>query len=656
MKNTKIFSKYLFLILSGIAPTLIYYFRSNWNQQGLNYPLDYFGDILVYGNLINNGNLGNPLVGANLGAPSTQKLYLSAYGAEWFQAFLISLLPRGEDGPWLQFNLYFFLSFFLVGVCSFVAFRWIGISAKVSFVLSISFSLYPSHYASYSSVFLANFAGLPLIVALAYRIISDRQISPENLRSRLRKYVGKYSGVFGDSLIILIIMLVNCTTGNYYMWFSAQLLLLLSGIYAFFNFRGHKWRKLLTVSIVQFFFIGVLLLPIIFSKLVNGMGISENATSDRRSFAAYANGGDPFSLFLPLRNSLVETFARYIPGMDQFLTEYYSSPVTLGTTYVFFQSGLVFLIATALLFLLSRNILSSKSLGAKKLARNLNLCSENDLFNLFVIFGATIFLFSRGGFGTLFSFAFPFIRVYSRAAFFCYFTALAIVGMYFQKKITRNSPHGMTNSLISSLIFTFVLLEPISAIPKVASLDLNAPITRTIQALERNSAGLEGSIGLNFKSLSINGNKALVEKAEEYLPEKCIVAIFPLTQYPVDFNIGVTSYYAYETLKPALSNSTLRWTSGQIVNEKLNPSFSRAYDEYLKRRVETTIEALGGPQVCGVVVFKSLVEVIDKSTQGFKFDIFPSNLEIEAALDIARFESCYADVSAEVELFCRRES
>jgi len=635
---------------------LIYFFRSNWNQQKLDYPLDYFGDILVYGNLINNANLGNPLVGENLGAPSTQKLYLSAYGAEWFQAFFTSLLPRGEDGPWLQFNLYFFLSFLFVGVCSFLAFRWMGVNDKVSFILSIAFSLYPSHYASYSSIFLANYAGLPLIVALAYRLVTDRQISPENLRSRLRKYVGKYSGFLGDSIIVLTIMLVNCTTGNYYMWFSAQLLLLLSVIYAFFNFRSHKWRKLFIVSIVQFFFIGVLLLPIILSKLVNGMGISENATSDRRSFAAYANGGDPLSLFLPLRNSLVEDFARYIPGMDSFLTEYYSSPVTLGTTYVFFQSGLVFFIATALLFLVSRNILRSKSLGAKRREGNLDLRSESDLLNLMVVFGATIFLFSRGGFGTLFSFAFPFIRVYSRAAFFCYFTALAIVGMYFQKKITKKSRHRMPNNLISYLIFTFVLLEPISAIPKVEGLDLSAPVTRTIQALERNSAGIEGSIGLNFKSLSVNGNKALAAKAEEYLPEKCIVATFPLTQYPVDFNIGVTSYYAYETLKPALSNSTLRWTSGQIVNEKSNPSFSRAYDEYLNRRVETAIEALGGSKVCGVVVFKSLVEVIDKSTQGAKFDIFPSNLEVEAALEIARFESCYADVLAEVELFCRRES
>jgi len=143
----------------------------------------------------------------------------------------------------------------------------------------------------------------------------------------------------------------------------------------------------------------------------------------------------------------------------------------------------------------------------------------------------------------------------------------------------------------------------------------------------------------------------LVAAASQQLAPGCSVLVFPIVTYPVDFTIGVESYVGYDTLKPGLVDSDLKWTPGSLPGTP-NAAWNEALVQLYRSHDYTGAIGLAEQHgACGALLMSSLQDVI-ATASGTTGTPHGAAADIRGALQQEYGAACYTDADAAVELYC----
>lgn len=642
MKNESLSSrKWLFLVEViigagiGLLSSIIMIWQSALNRIDMRAPLDYFADTLQYANWVSNAQSGDVLFNFRLGAPLGQQYGLSAYGYEWIQAEIIGSFASANAGPWLAINRYILFCTFMAAFTAYISFRWLGSNKTLSLLGAVIFSAVPYFTGSSGQALnLGMVATIPLVITACIKLLEGKNLQDLvfNYRSSKRNYIlnasclfviaffGFLGAFYYQMLLILII-------------FSTTLILLI--------------RKQFESAKAGTYFIGFMMIPllisyapIIFSRLYNQLGISEVSTGDRRPFAVYANSGDLFSLFSPLSpDSFIYGQLSKIGPIMNFFNEYWSSSINNNAEYSGHPIGTT-LIVTLILFSIFyiRNRWKQVIYDSKKFF-------SSDLNAILTLLLVSILWYVRGGFGTFAGFVFPYMRVYSRVSVIILFISIA-----FLFAIIRNhSSYSKKSYILSVALATILAVDSSSSMYPIRQTDTDV-IIKAVGTDELPGAS-KFKDGLEVRTLGIKSTRNLIAKAEEKLSKECSILVLPLVNFPVDFQIGVASYYGYETIKPGLEPSSLNWSSGGIAGTPNNLFVEKWLPNYREARYQEFLSAVQSSGYCGILNLRSLQQLFHDYNLTGNMNYGPSEgLTTEL---VARFGApCYSDIDAALDLYC----
>lgn len=632
-------------VIVGLTSVSLFVFRSGWNNLNINQPLSYFADPIYYANLVRNAQSGSVLLGSGLGAPQGQQYGLSAYGFEWIQSHFIALFASEELGPWLALNRFSIYTFFATGLCSYIALRWMNLNLFPAAIGAVAFTLIPNHQVI--SPGLGNMSALALIIGVIFRMASGRELSElffSNTKHKMKSQHSRdskdkifaHQNLVVNTILLTAICFFQLTAALYYIMFTS---LLGGSLLLYLLLRRRKLTQLRSIFVflsLQVTTMLIALLPIIIGRFSNNLPFSEPSTGDRRPFAAYANGGDIFGIFSPFSaNSLFYRLVSKVPTVDGFYSEYFASPITLGSEYIFYPSGFVFVA----IFIVAMFIIVGPS-GSYK-----TLVSQITPFTILICL--TIAWYLRGGFGTYFSFLFPYVRGYARFSAILIFMGIALLGHL----SSQNKRNPLKN--LSQILLVIVLIDTVSNIA-VMNQSVNKGEVRTVGEGELAGSSLNKATGITLRTLGYLGTKELILESERNFNKDCSIAVLPLASFMVDFKIGITSYYTLEFIKPGLEPSSLKWSSGGISGTPHNAFTDRNLANYQSGEYSGLFEDIKSMGFCGVLIFRSVQNAFYEAgpSNGSNY----GNPDILVQKMIGRFgEPCYSDIDSAVDLFCIRK-
>jgi hypothetical protein len=627
-------------LLVGTLSVALFYSRSGWNHVKANMPVMYFGDPIYYANLVHNSQQGNPLIGKNLGGPLGQQLNLTAYGFEWVQSWVVSLFASASSGPWLAMNRFLLFTFFITGFSSYISFRWLKINRFIAVVCALSFSLIPDHQPY--DVGLANMSALAVTLAILWKIATGTRVI-ELFDFGITKKWSLYQRRAWNISIFLIIGIFQLTAATYYLLLPT--LLAGSLLIYFMIVRGKKSRiiNLIIYIAVQLGIIFVCLGPLVVSRMLAHLPFSETSTGDRRPFAAYANGGDLFALVSPLRaDSAYAKLIGHLPKVQAFFQEYWNSPLTNGSEYIVHSGGILFffLLLVSLVYFYTRG-------KTKNIQKFTQMIRGLELEMILVLFFLTLGWYLRGGLGTFLSFLFPYVRGYARYSSLLTFFGLAILGILSSK---------ISETYLRKAFLVFLLLVFIdnsSAIQKVQQMNSTSMIRIVGVGELAGASTLAQGIGLH--SLGFLGTQNLDLVSSQKLSPGCTVLELPLVTYPVDFAIGITSYYTYELIKPGLENSSVKWSAGGISGSPNNQFSDHWIGQYQTGDYHGFLPAIEKEKYCGILVFRGVQQAFFEA--GIKNGSYYGPATDLTKQLIGRFGNpCYSDIDSAVDLYCLKKS
>lgn len=614
-------------IFAGLISLIIFIKESGWANLNANAPLMYFGDPLYYANLVRNAQSGNVLLGKNLGAPHGQEYGLSAYGFEWVQSYFISFFANPTLGPWAALNKYALYSFFITAFCSYLVFRWLNIERVVGLIASVAFTLIPAHQVY--SPGLGNMSALVIGIGVSLKILSGSQIQDLFLRDVKNANILKRVPLT-NFLILFALCLFQLTSALYYSMFIS---LLVGSILIYKMLKRdklHDFKLGLIFLSLQILTMLIALFPILFNRFSQSLPFSEPTTGDRRPFAAYANGGDLFSIFAPhTADSLFYRAITKIPRIQNFFQEYFYTSGKLGYEYTIYPTGFVFI---ALLLVGVLLVVSRKTSNF-----------TNQLKPFLLLIGLTLGWYIRGGFGTFFSFIFPYVRGYARFSSILIFLGLALLA----SAVTHINQRSIR--VLGTLLLLFTLLDNISSVPKINQ-TVNKSEQRTIGADELPGANTIAS-GITLKTLGYLGTLELIKNSERLLNKNCSIVVLPLVSFQVDFKIGITSYYTLELIKPGIETSNLKWSSGGITGTPNNRFSDRNLIKYQNGDYSGLFNEIEAENFCGILIFRGLQSAFYMAGPSNGSNYGDPSVLVDDL--VSRYGMpCYSDSESEIDLFC----
>jgi len=634
---------FLVAFFTSAGSVFIFLSRSQWNKVNIKEPLFYLADQLTYANLVANAQAGNVFVGSHFGGPGGQQIGSSAYGVEWIQSIFVSFFASFNSGPWLAMNRYFIFTYALTAFFGYLAFRWLELNPLLSFTGAIIFTFAGHHEGDGGyELFQTNLALIPLICALAIHLMNGRNLT--NLvdfqNPRLR-----HSSKLISIGILLGIFLGELTASNYY---AIMAVLLFSSLTLFYSCRRITWKKaksFLFVSLLSLLPLVISYAPVIYMRLNSGLSFNDPSTSDRRPFASYANGGDFFSLFLPNQSSAYwgssywTSLSNHLPILKNFFNEYYTSSLINNAEYNQHPVGVIglgFIILLLALYL---------GLSAKNKWFTAIEIKQETYRNSLILLTFSVGWYLRGGLGTLFAFLFPYVRAYSR--FSIYIVMLTLLALCSIAQI---------KSLFTGAI-KFVIICTLCA-GLIDNISSTTPITQSVSESIVHDVGVNevpwatpNAQGLKLRTLGVLGTRKLVNFSTKAFDPGCTILVLPLLEYPVDFNTGISSFYNYEELKPALEPSTLKWTSAGMQGTKNNLLIDENDFKYRNGNyLDLFLSVRKGPY-CGILMMRGLQDAFSAAGSS-AHPTYESSNSVTSAL-VTNFGSpCYSDINAAVDLYC----
>jgi hypothetical protein len=211
----------LTVVASGVLAVLV---LRLWHAS-LGIPLtpggdNYFTLMQIKGVLDNGWVLTNPY----LGAPFGQDLHDFAGNRELLQVVIVKVLGLFSSNPAAVYNVYYLLSFPMIGLASYVVMRWLGISRPAAAAMSALYAVAPFHFRH--GTFLWAYYTVPLAAYLILAIYSGAPLferRPGPVRWPLR-YASR------RSLLTLGVAVAVALSSFYYAGFTVLLVLMATAI------------------------------------------------------------------------------------------------------------------------------------------------------------------------------------------------------------------------------------------------------------------------------------------------------------------------------------------------------------------------------------------------------------------------------------------
>jgi phosphoglycerol transferase len=474
---------------------------------------------VIKGVLVHGWWLENP----DLGAPFGQQLYDFPFLAhDGFHLVLIKLLGLFSSDPVFVANLFFFLSFPLVALTSFLVLRQLGISATAAMVCSVIYALAPYHFLrDHQHLNLAAYYSIPLGAYLVLSILSGKRLFARRTSAGPRVLAWASS----RSLITLALcLLVASASSTYYAVFA--ILLLIAAMMLVFVTRRDV-RALFEGGAVLgliFSFLALALLPHLIYWYVNGPNL---AVAHRLPYESENYGLVLTKMLLPVPGHQIEALSAF--------AERYLQATPLITEFAPYQSlgfiaafGFVWLLLVALAGCLSPRW-GIGDFRQRQLHRRLAAVTV-----IAFLIGTT------GGFSSLFAWLVsPQIRAWERISIFISFFALAAVALLLDALQERVGLRGGRPVLAEALLLSVLMIGLFDL-----SNERFAPNYETAQN-------------------EYTSDARFVEAIDSELPPQAQVFQLPYIPFPEYYQPGL-EMGIYEPLRPYLHSNDLRWSYGAV--------------------------------------------------------------------------------------------
>lgn len=210
----------LIVVLILIFFPLVYSVTFNQTTHVFHYPLGYGEDgvltLAIFKGILQNGWY---FENKYLAAPFIQ-LHYDFPIPDLFFILIIKIMGFFNANHFQIYNLFFYLSYPMVGISSFVVLRKLGASLQLSLLGSLTFTFLPYHQLRLNHLFLTNYFSVPIFIFYAFKCFeSDNQkIKMFQLKPILLLVISAASGVyyafFGGFFIFLAGLLSWKRDGN----------------------------------------------------------------------------------------------------------------------------------------------------------------------------------------------------------------------------------------------------------------------------------------------------------------------------------------------------------------------------------------------------------------------------------------------------------
>ena len=391
-------------------------------ENGLGVPFASGGDFTATGASIK-GVLQNRswLVNPSLGAPGVANSYETP-GADTLFYLIIGALGITGAGWSVVMNLFYLLSYPVIGLATAFALRRLGSARVVAACGAIVYALLPYHWMrGESHLFLAFYATVPLLVLVAFRFGGD---DVPLLGERMGDAPRPWDVRSRRSIAALAICVVGAMTGVYYAFFGAALICFAGARAAL---RNREPRIALAALALAVLMGSVAIAQVVPSKIATAQLPPNPSGLVRNPGQAEIAGLKVTQMFLPIDGHRIGAFARlkatYRAGLSQ-IGPSLNNEANIASLGILLALG--FLVSLlAFVFWPERGSPDGAGSGweAVRTAGFLNLCA--------------LLLATVGGFGAMLAVLLPQIRSYNRISVFIGFVSLAALASLADRAFAR---------------------------------------------------------------------------------------------------------------------------------------------------------------------------------------------------------------------------
>ena len=400
----------------------------------------------------------------------------------------------------LIFNLYFLLGFPLIALSALAVFRHFGVSRAAAIAASILYAFLPSRLIKgQAHLFLDTFFEVPLAILLMLWVCGD---SPPLVRDRRAE--SRRLGIdlqSPRSKVALLLAVIVGTTGLYYAFFSACLLIVGGAWAAVLRRSPRNFLAGLTLAAVVALTVGVQDIPTFIYRSKNGVNAE---VANRLPGEAEVYGLRISQLVLPINGHRIP----YLRNLESRYRASAPMPGEFLSTSLGAVASVGFLILLAIAFL-----------GFGRQAERADLWRSLASLNLSAVLLGTV-----GGFGSLFALLIsPQIRTYCRLNVFIAFIALFAVVLLLDR-LRRSRP------ILVAVIAGFVLV--------LGLLDQTTPAHAEAYSADRARYASDGE---------------MVARIEHAVPAGAMIFELPFRTFPESID-------DYVLVRPYLHSRSLRWS------------------------------------------------------------------------------------------------
>ena len=419
-------------------------------------------------------------------------------------------------------NIYILLKFGLLGLSTYLAFRFISLGILPSFFGSVLFTFLPfNFYRAEGHLALAQNWIFPIVAVFILKLLIDVNYKPKKLFSFvigiLAAIIGTYYTVF-TLLLVLFLLLVNITRiviNNFLTLrekfvklkdFLIPIVLLGLGVF-------------ISLTVIQYGQIGYVTR---FPPLIR-------ITDGRLAFESILYSGDAFTFLFPFFEYILLGLNKdgIVNSLYQFILGEGNGAGLIGVSALLFA---IFLVALLLLsYLKSLNLVGAKHdrrfIFREREFDQVAGLSLGAMYPILISIALFIYLFAwyqKGGFGIIFSsLVSPEIRAWGRLSIVLGFLAIVIFLLTIQLVINILLKNGRRQVTIKVLIFsTVILITTITTfqISEIKKFNYSRPNSQTI-IKEFNNFNKDTETILNSLEKVYGKNCALVYAPHYYFPE-----------------------------------------------------------------------------------------------------------------------------------------
>lgn len=447
--------------------------------------------------------------------------------SDFFNLWLLKLLSLITHNIFLIENLFFIITFVLIGFTAFVVLRSFNISSFSATAISVLYALLPYHFARNTGhLFLANYMIVPLSVMVGLWIASDK------IRIFAVNNQNQYCVIFNRYFFIaLLISILVATSGVYYAYYSCVIFifaLLIRCLKQSVIFDKNNLEPLI-LCLTVFVILVQLYLPTLFYQMENGTNLVAGIRYPAESefYALHI-----IDIFLPVQNHYIPYFSNIREVFNDIIESGERYPATFGFIAA---NGFLFLI----LWLIGKNFSGKNSLISKTIKRfslnknEQNLISDIAVLNLLSVLFATV-----GGLVMFVSVSFPMIRSHARFCIFIAFLALFLIAIIFDKIVEKKFFGKKFYAKIAIIFLTIC-----GVFDQNGRLSADFPQSQQIKN-------------------QFADDRNFVEQIENSLPSKSAIFVLPVSGFP--------EYDDYSSLKGYLHSTHLRWSYPAISGRENN--------------------------------------------------------------------------------------